>query len=124
LKVEDVTHLLATSAKVKVPTVYSKVHPAVLILETGWLATTKNQIFVLISLQTPKDAVKEAKLQFRSDVIGDSRHSETGLLPGSIILVFESVCFRTVPAGIPFIIVTFPTSPLEEIEPENCEGRI
>ncbi|OCK75870.1 hypothetical protein K432DRAFT_429112 [Lepidopterella palustris CBS 459.81] len=114
-KTEDVRRMLATSARAKIPKRRPdepRPLPSVLILETGWLETMKNEVVVLISLQTPKDALKEAKLE----VIGcreDNRRGETKLLPGSIILVFESVRFRTVPAGLPFVILAFPTAPLE-----------
>ncbi|KAF2812800.1 uncharacterized protein BDZ99DRAFT_242851 [Mytilinidion resinicola] len=122
-KVGDVRSALERGADAKI----SKQRPAdptVLLLEIGWLATTKSEIAVLISLPTPKDAIKKAKLQARSDVAGDNNRSETELPPGSIVLVFECVCFRMVPAEIPFVVIKFLTSPLERIESGEHGGGI
>jgi hypothetical protein len=87
-------------------------------LESGWLSTAKNQVVIfapLIRCQDDND-LKEAKIQFQSDVIGNTevvKRDETTLLPPSILLIFQSVRYRIIPVDIPFLAIPCPILPSE-----------
>ena len=65
LKAENIKHVVATSARAKIPQRRPDekcLYPDVVLLKVGWLLIMKNEITAIISLQTPKDVLKEARL--------------------------------------------------------------
>ncbi|PVI02130.1 hypothetical protein DM02DRAFT_653885 [Periconia macrospinosa] len=83
-------------------------------LDVGWVTVPAGYIVYLVSV-APEDCL-EVAVQVRMNMKDDNYHSVVGWLCGSGVVLFERVSYRTEPAGIYYVSVPVPTSPLGEEE--------
>lgn len=80
--------------------------PTIQHLDVGWVQVPPGYIAIL-QLLPPEDCLKPVELQVTSNLkegITTTKHHS--------VILFESIYFRTEPAGIPYGLLPVPTSPL------------
>jgi hypothetical protein len=79
-------------------------------LDAGWVTVPAGYIVFLLSVAAGD--CTEAAVQVRANIQDSNDNIVPGWLCGCGVLLFGSVSFRTEPAGVPFISIPVPTSPL------------
>jgi hypothetical protein len=75
---------------------------------SGWLETLENEVIIVQSLHTSKNAA----LRVQSKLTKES--GETSLGHGAVVLIFGGVLFRVEPSESPYLMEKLFTEPAEE----------